>query len=180
MPGNFISGNGMVPPATGGTPIGRPTRPPPGIQQPRRPQRPQGFAGGGQVADPTTGGFVSKNLSPSSGSKTDDVNAKLNAGEFVIPKDVAAWEGKKFFYNLIAKARKMRAAGQKPEQAKVGYAAGGPFQQPGGRTPAMPGAVGQPAPPRPMQQPPTRNQVARPSPLPNFQTMKRQTPMGPQ
>ena len=54
-------------------------------------------------------GFVSRSLSPSGGIKTDDVRAQLNAGEFVIPKDVAAWKGLEFFYKLIAQSRKLRA-----------------------------------------------------------------------
>ena len=68
------------------------------------------LARGGPV-DPTTGGFVSRSLSPSGGSSTDDVNARLNAGEFVIPKDVAHWKGKEFFYKLIQQARKQNGGG---------------------------------------------------------------------
>jgi hypothetical protein len=66
-------------------------------------------AGGATDDDATTGGFVSNELSPSDGSQTDDVQARLNAGEFVIPKDVAQWKGQEFFYKLMAQARKMRA-----------------------------------------------------------------------
>jgi hypothetical protein len=70
-------------------------------------------------------------LSPSGGSTTDDVNARLNAGEFVIPKDIAAWKGKEFFYKLIAQARKQRSGDsqnsqnsqkpQKPQGMPTGY-----------------------------------------------------------
>lgn len=75
--------------------------------------------------DATVGGFVSNELSPSAGAQTDDVDARLNAGEFVIPKDVAAWKGQEFFYKLMAQARKMRAtAGQESGQG-MGYADGG-------------------------------------------------------
>src|SRR4029077_3610722 len=75
--------------------------------------------------DPTSGGFVSHELSPSAGAQVDDVQARLNAGEFVIPKDVAAWKGQEFFYKLMAQARKMRAtAGQESGQG-TGYAQGG-------------------------------------------------------
>lgn len=105
-PGNFISANGMPPPTQGGM------------------LPPQRMAQGGQaggIAEPTSGGFVSRELSPSGGSRTDDVNARLNAGEFVIPKDIAAWKGKEFFYKLIAQARKARAGGDKPERPQVGY-----------------------------------------------------------
>jgi hypothetical protein len=73
---------------------------------------------------PTTGGFVSRSLSPSGGIRTDDVQARLNAGEFVIPKDVAAWKGLEFFYKLIAQSRKFRAAMMRGDRAG-GYQEGG-------------------------------------------------------
>jgi hypothetical protein len=107
-PGNFISPNGMPPPVSGGM------------------MRPQRMAGGGQAGqqpEPTQGGFVSRELSPSGGSKVDDVNARLNAGEFVIPKDVATWKGKEWFYKLIAQARKARSGGGQPQKAQTGYGA---------------------------------------------------------
>ena len=112
MPGNFISANGMPPPTAGGM------------------QRPvQRMAKGGQAGrrpEPTTGGFVSRELSPSGGSKVDDVQARLNAGEFVIPKDVATWKGKEFFYKMIAQARKNRAApnGGTNEKVQTGFSNG--------------------------------------------------------
>jgi hypothetical protein len=51
----------------------------------------------------------------------------LNAGEFVIPKDVAQWKGQEFFYQLMAKARRARAeSGNGAEQQETtGYANGG-------------------------------------------------------
>ena len=64
-----------------------------------------GFARGGAIPD----GQVPMQASPSMGQRTDDVHARLNAGEFVVPKDVAAWKGHEFFQNLIAKSRKARA-----------------------------------------------------------------------
>jgi hypothetical protein len=79
-----------------------------------------GGNGGGE--QPTQGGFVSSELSPSAGAQVDDVQARLNSGEFVIPKDVTAWKGQEFFYKLMAQARKMRAtAGQESGQG-MGYA----------------------------------------------------------
>jgi hypothetical protein len=80
------------------------------------------MAEGGTVGDnATTGGFVSNNLSPSNGAQTDDVDARLNAGEFVIPRDVTQWLGQQHFYKLMAQARKARAtAGNSPQ---VGYGA---------------------------------------------------------
>ncbi|MBA1914389.1 hypothetical protein HLX87_24885, partial [Escherichia coli] len=34
--------------------------------------------------------------------------AQLNAGEFVVPRDVAAWKGGEFFHKLIAQSRRNR------------------------------------------------------------------------
>lgn len=75
-----------------------------------------GYAAGGSVAPrggppmkPTTGGYVPPQASPSGGRQTDDVRANLNSGEFVVPKDVAAWKGQEFFHKLIAQSRKIRA-----------------------------------------------------------------------
>jgi hypothetical protein len=90
-------------------------------------QPPQRMAGGGPAQrgpnqqQATSGGFVSRELSPSGGSQTDDVDARLNAEEFVIPKDVAKWKGKEFFYKLIQQARKQGQGGGQPS---TGY--GGP------------------------------------------------------
>lgn len=86
---------------------------------------------GGAVDDIEGGGAVPVDMSPSGGAATDDVDAmspggpaKLNAGEFVVPKDAASWYGEKFLQNLILKARNEKAgAGAKPQQKP---AAGGP------------------------------------------------------
>jgi len=96
-----------------------------------------GYQAGG-AAEPdddgaTTGGFVSQQLSPSNGQQTDDVPAQLNAGEFVIPRDVAMWKGQEFFYKLMQQSRQNRmAAGgggqnQAPQQQPQaqGYCGGG-------------------------------------------------------
>lgn len=76
----------------------------------------ESFAGGGAIdmdprgEDPraTTGGFVSRDLSPSGGRATDDIPARLNADEFVIPRDVTMWKGQEFFQKLIAQSRQNR------------------------------------------------------------------------
>jgi hypothetical protein len=80
-----------------------------------------GYAKGGQVRKrgviPTTGGYASKSQSPSGGRQTDDINARLNAGEYVVPRDVVHDKGHEFFRNLIQKSRKNRlgaGAAQKP------------------------------------------------------------------
>lgn len=67
-------------------------------------------------ARPGSEGPVPASMSPSGGQKVDDVQAQgpggqqlnLNAGEFMIPQDVALWKGQEFFQNLIIKSRQMR------------------------------------------------------------------------
>lgn len=68
-------------------------------QAPQAPQAPQ---------DPARhqGIPVSASLSPSGGQETDDIPARLNAGEYIIPKDVVAWKGQEFFQKLIDGTRK--------------------------------------------------------------------------
>lgn len=90
-----------------------------------------GFAEGGAIPD-DPGGAITPEMSPSGGAATDDVpasapgipNIRLNGGEFVIPQDVAQWQGEKFFQDLIKKTR--TAMGQSPEEANrpVGPAVG--------------------------------------------------------
>ena len=58
---------------------------------------------------------------PSNGAQTDDVPARLNAGEFVIPKDVAEWKGQEFFYKLMAQARAIRAKAGSETGTDAGY-----------------------------------------------------------
>lgn len=71
-----------------------------------------GLAEGGMVpgdeAIPTGGQKVPMHASPSAGRAVDDVPARLTAGEFVIPKDVVAWEGEKGMQKLIQKSREDR------------------------------------------------------------------------
>lgn len=74
-----------------------------------------GFAQGGAVPDPDAqgGGAVPLSASPSAGQQVDDVQAqgpggapmRLNANEFVVPRDITMWKGQEFFHNLIAKSR---------------------------------------------------------------------------
>ena len=58
-----------------------------------------------------SGGAIDTSMSPSGGAQTDDVNAHVNANEFVIPQDVALWKGQEFFQNLIMQSRKRRTTG---------------------------------------------------------------------
>lgn len=68
----------------------------------------RGCADGGVIPNRTSGGFVPKSASPSRGRQTDDIPARLNAKEFVIPRDVTEHYGTKHFQDLIAKSRKLR------------------------------------------------------------------------
>ena len=77
----------------------------------------------GKVLGFAEGGAIPMGASPSGGAITDDVPAqvnggpevRVNAGEFIIPRDVVAWEGEKSLQNLIMKARKAKeGAGAKP------------------------------------------------------------------
>jgi hypothetical protein len=86
-----------------------------------------GYAtGGGVLPQPTTGGHVPYHASPSAGANTDDVNARLNAGEFVVPRDVAAWKGQEFFQKLIEESRRRRTGA--PAKGKPKPALSGPPQ----------------------------------------------------
>lgn len=60
-------------------------------------------------SDGTPGGFVPHHASPSGGQVEDDVDAKLTAGEFVMPKDVSQWLGQKQMVTQIDKARQEMA-----------------------------------------------------------------------
>jgi len=62
---------------------------------------------GGPV-NSTDGGRVPPQSSPTRGNAIDDVPAKLTVGEFVVPKDVAAWKGEEYFQKLIDNSRKAK------------------------------------------------------------------------
>lgn len=59
-------------------------------------------------ARPSRGGAVPIEASPSRGHVTDDIPARLNAGEFVVPRDVVQWKGEEFFQRLTQKTRNDR------------------------------------------------------------------------
>lgn len=54
------------------------------------------------------GGAVPDHASPSQGAVPDDVPARLQAGEFVIPEYAVRWHGEKAMHQLIQKAQKER------------------------------------------------------------------------
>jgi len=86
------------------------------------------LAEGGAIPAPG-GGPVPVEASPSNGAVTDDVPAtiegaipaKLNAGEFVFPKDVMAWRGEQWAQKEVMKARKEMTGGEgeRPAQPDV-------------------------------------------------------------
>jgi hypothetical protein len=78
-------------------------------------------ATGGVVPPMAGGGYVPPGMSPSGGQQVDDVpaqvgpggpQARINAGEFVIPRDVVNWNGNKFYQDHIVKSRKAMQGGQ--------------------------------------------------------------------
>lgn len=76
---------------------------------------------------------VTARMSPSGGADTDDIPARLNAGEFVLPEDTVRWFGEKHMQNLIEKARKERA--EAPAKPKVQAL---PVERPVVRSSALP------------------------------------------
>jgi len=56
------------------------------------------------------GGAVPASISPSRGAVPDDVDARLTAGEFIVPSEAVKWYGEKHFHGLVEKAKKERGA----------------------------------------------------------------------
>lgn len=52
---------------------------------------------------------VTPEMSPSGGQAIDDVDAKVNVGEFIIPVDAVRWKGEEYFQKLIMKSRQDKA-----------------------------------------------------------------------
>lgn len=82
-----------------------------------------GFDKGGAIPDDeitndgTQGGFLDRNLSPSGGAVTDDIPAhagnrdiRLNAGEYVMPREVVGYFGARTFKRMIDQAHKEMGA----------------------------------------------------------------------
>lgn len=55
------------------------------------------------------GGAVPTEASPSMGAAVDDIPARLNAGEFIMPREAVSWFGEKAMHDMIMKAQKERA-----------------------------------------------------------------------
>jgi hypothetical protein len=71
------------------------------------------YAEGGVVIDtgdaPAHQGVpVTAQMSPTQGAAVDDVSARLNVDEFVIPADVLKWKGEEFFQRTIETSRKKK------------------------------------------------------------------------
>lgn len=83
------------------------------------------LAEGGKPVDDVTPSsnpnYVPPTASPSRGAITDDVPARLNAGEFVLPKDVVSWLGEEKLQKLISGTRQKRQQGEhaKPEMSSA-------------------------------------------------------------
>lgn len=90
------------------------------------------FEDGGAVP-PVEGGAIPEEMSPSGGEQVDDIPARLNAGEFVIPDDAVSWYGEKHFYSLIQKAQQDRER-MKQETGAVPQVGALPEEEPVFRT----------------------------------------------
>jgi hypothetical protein len=116
LPFAFLADGGAVPSqgsamAAPGPAVG-PAASAPAMAAPAAPQSRFVFsAAGGDVPTPAVGGDVTPGgrvpaaASPSGGQRVDDVNARVTAGEFILPKDVTSWLGEEKLQKLIAKSR---------------------------------------------------------------------------
>jgi uncharacterized membrane protein YeaQ/YmgE (transglycosylase-associated protein family) len=164
----FVKKGGAIPDPAAlqiGSPTSRSSVPHPGVPMslPRNMHRyanvpvPMKFAGGGGV--PMAGQTVPPQMSPSGGAQTDDVPAtvlggalpgvaKINVGEFVMPKDVTNWIGQKALQQQVLKARKEMAT---PADAPAHPQSGGQPVMPQRGAPGAPNGgalpVGGPRPP---------------------------------
>jgi len=71
-----------------------------------------GAADGGAVGDmvlAADGGTVPEQVSPSRGLQVDDVPARLNVGEFIMPEEAVRWYGEEKMHKMIVKAREDKA-----------------------------------------------------------------------
>lgn len=55
-----------------------------------------------------SGGAVPEEASPSRGAITDDVPARIQVGEFIVPEDTVRWVGEKSLHSLIEKSQRER------------------------------------------------------------------------
>jgi hypothetical protein len=105
------------------------------------------LAEGGAIPEPG-GEAIPPEASPSAGAIPDDVpaqidgggEARLSAGEFIVPKDVMGWMGEKGMQQIILKARKEMTGGngERPAQPST-------TPPPGAIPPQSPVAIPEPA-----------------------------------
>jgi hypothetical protein len=74
-----------------------------------RPRRTMYAEEGGAVPE-HSGVPVRESSSPSAGAVPDDVPARVNVGEFIVPKDVVSWKGEEFFQKMIQGSRQAKEA----------------------------------------------------------------------
>jgi hypothetical protein len=73
---------------------------------------------GGAIPTPERpGGAIPVAASPSRGRAPDDVDAKVTAGEFIIPRETVEWLGQKHFHQLISKSREDKVKSQQQSGA---------------------------------------------------------------
>jgi hypothetical protein len=78
---------------------------------------------GGAIPDTATphvqpGGVVPAHVSPSQGAVTDDVPARVNVGEFILPAEVVRWEGEKNIYKMVDRAKAEREQVEQTTETK--------------------------------------------------------------
>jgi hypothetical protein len=114
------------------------------------------FDDGGDVRG-GNGGMVPPELSPSGGAIPDDIpatigpngqggQAMINAGEFVIPRDVAAWKGQEYWQKQILKARQTMADPNAAPAAPTAGRGGPPIPPMDGVSAAVPPGMPPPGP----------------------------------
>lgn len=94
-----------------------------------------GYEEGGMVQE-QPGAAVPMEASPSRGAIPDDVPARLQPDEFVVPADVLKWKGEEFFQKTIQQARQSKGNGQqRPARPQMRAPLPGPpaFVSPGAR-----------------------------------------------
>jgi len=155
------------------------------------------YAGGGPmvpqdpnappVSDPAAQGqAIPAAASPSAGAIPDDIPAQVgdsqtpihvNAGEFVMPRDVTTWLGEKGMQAIVMKARKEMAGGDKTRPAQPTDGPGGPPINSAVSIPTPPPAMagGGVIPDRPYPAPEYGDDVQRRRQREQFDKLKRET-----
>src|SRR5207344_2286422 len=93
------------------------------------------------------GGYIDPSQSPSQGAQVDDIPARVNAGEFIMPRDVVEWFGHEKFQKMIQQARKAAASqhNARPQVTHGDPGPGGPQPAHGPASPPNPHGQGIPS-----------------------------------